>query len=42
MDSSRERLNGITEAIAAALYMLPPLAFVIIVLARHMRRGRAK
>jgi len=30
------------EAIAAALYMLPPLAFVIIVLARHMRRGRAK
>ena len=29
------------EAIAAALYMLPPLAFVIIVLARHMRRGRA-
>ena len=30
------------EAIAAALYMLPPLAFVIIVLARHMRRGRAR
>ena len=30
------------EAIAAALYMLPPLALVIIVLARHMRRGRAK
>jgi len=30
------------EAIAAALYRLPPLAFVIIVLARHMRRGRAK
>jgi multiple sugar transport system permease protein len=28
------------EAIAAALYMLPPLAFVIIVLARYMRRGR--
>ncbi len=28
------------EAIAVALYMLPPLAFVIIVLARHMRRGR--
>ena len=30
------------EAIAAALYMLPPLAFVIVVLARYMRRGRAK
>jgi len=30
------------EAIAAALYMLPPLAFVIIVLARHMRRGRGR
>ncbi|HUF91147.1 MAG TPA: sugar ABC transporter permease [Candidatus Limnocylindria bacterium] len=30
------------EAIAAALYMLPPLAFVIIVLARYMRRGRAR
>ncbi len=29
------------EAIAAALYMLPPLAFVIVVLARYMRRGRA-
>jgi len=28
------------EAIAAALYMLPPLAFVIILLARYMRRGR--
>ncbi|HEV8440697.1 MAG TPA: sugar ABC transporter permease [Methylomirabilota bacterium] len=28
------------EAIAAALYMLPALAFVIIVLARYMRRGR--
>ena len=28
------------EAIAAALYMLPPLALVIIVLARYMRRGR--
>jgi ABC-type sugar transport system permease subunit len=30
------------EAIAAALYMLPPLAIVIIVLARHMRRGRGR
>ena len=30
------------EAIAAALYMLPPLAFVIVVLARYMRRGRAR
>ncbi len=30
------------EAIAAALYMLPPLALVIIVLARNMRRGRGK
>jgi ABC-type sugar transport system permease subunit len=30
------------EAVAVALYMLPPLAFVIIVLARYMRRGRAK
>lgn len=30
------------EAIAAALYMLPALAVVIIVLARHMRRGRAR
>ena len=30
------------EAIAAALYMLPPLAFVIIVLARHMQRGRTR
>jgi ABC-type sugar transport system permease subunit len=29
------------EAIAVALYMLPALAFVIIVLARHMRRARA-
>ena len=30
------------EAIAVALYMLPALAVVIIVLARYMRRGRAK
>jgi ABC-type sugar transport system permease subunit len=30
------------EAIAAALYMLPPLALVIIVLSRHMRRGRGR
>jgi len=30
------------EAIAVALYMLPPLTFVIIVLARHMRRGRGR
>ena len=30
------------EAVAVALYMLPPLAFVIIVLARYMRRGRAR
>jgi ABC-type sugar transport system permease subunit len=29
------------EAIAVALYMLPALAMVIIVLARYMRRGRA-
>jgi len=28
------------EAIAVALYMLPALAAVIIVLARYMRRGR--
>jgi len=28
------------EAVAAALYMLPPLAFVIIVLSRNMRRGK--
>jgi ABC-type sugar transport system permease subunit len=30
------------EAIAVALYMLPAIAVVIIVLARHMRRGRAR
>src|SRR5712692_1587634 len=30
------------EAVAVALYMLPALAFVIIVLARYMRRGRAR
>jgi ABC-type sugar transport system permease subunit len=30
------------EAVAVALYMLPPLAFVIIVLARYMRRGRGR
>ena len=30
------------DAIAVALYMLPPLAFVIIVLSRHMRRGSAR
>jgi ABC-type sugar transport system permease subunit len=30
------------EAIAVALYMLPALAFVIIVLARYMRRSRAR
>jgi ABC-type sugar transport system permease subunit len=28
------------EAVAVALYMLPALAFVIIVLARYMRRSR--
>ena len=28
------------EAIAVALYMLPALAIVIVVLARYMRRGR--
>jgi ABC-type sugar transport system permease subunit len=30
------------DAIAVALYMLPPLALVIIVLARYMRRGHAR
>jgi ABC-type sugar transport system permease subunit len=30
------------DAIAVALYMLPPLAVVIIVLARYMRRGHAR
>jgi ABC-type sugar transport system permease subunit len=30
------------DAIAVALYMLPPLAMVIIVLARYMRRGHAR
>lgn len=30
------------EAIAVALYMLPPLAVVIIVLARYMRRGQKR
>ena len=30
------------EAIAVALYMLPPLAFVIIVLSNYMRRGRTR
>ena len=30
------------EAIAVALYMLPALAFVIVVLARYMRRGRTR
>ena len=30
------------EAIAVALYMLPAMAVVISVLARHMRRGRAR
>src|SRR5882672_1698235 len=30
------------DAIAVALYMLPPLAIVIILLARHMRRGQAR
>ena len=30
------------EAIAVALYMLPALAAVIIVLARYMRKGRAR
>ncbi len=30
------------EAIAVALYMLPPLAFVIIVLSNYMRKGRAR
>jgi len=30
------------DAIAVALYMLPPLALVIIVLSRHMRRAHAR
>src|SRR5262245_6159820 len=30
------------EAIAVALYLLPPLAFVIVLLARYMRRGRSR
>ena len=30
------------EAIAVAHYLLPALAFVIVVLARYMRRGRAR
>jgi ABC-type sugar transport system permease subunit len=30
------------DAIAVALYMLPPLALIIIVLSRHMRRGQAR
>jgi len=30
------------EAIAVALYMLPAMAAVIIVLARHMRKSRTK
>jgi ABC-type sugar transport system permease subunit len=30
------------DAIAVALYMLPPLAMVIILLARYMRRGQAR
>ncbi len=30
------------DAVAAALYMLPPLALVIVVLARYMRRGSAR
>jgi multiple sugar transport system permease protein len=30
------------DAIAVALYMLPPLALVIILLARYMRRGHAR
>lgn len=30
------------EAVAVALYMLPPLAFVIIVLSNYMRRSRAR
>jgi multiple sugar transport system permease protein len=30
------------EAIAVALYMLPALAFVIIVLSNYMRKGRAR
>ena len=30
------------EAIAVALYMLPVLAAIIIVLARYMRRGHAR
>src|SRR2546426_1861582 len=30
------------DATAVALYMLPPLALVIIVLSRHMRRGQAR
>ena len=30
------------EAIAVALYLLPPLALTIVVLARYMRKGRAR
>jgi ABC-type sugar transport system permease subunit len=30
------------EAIAVALYMLPALAFVIIVLSNYMRKGRSR
>ena len=30
------------DAIAVALYMLPPLAVVIILLSRYMRRGSAR
>ena len=30
------------EAIAVALYLLPPLAITIVVLARYMRKGRAR
>ena len=30
------------DAIAVALYMMPPLALVIIVLSRHMRKGSAR
>jgi ABC-type sugar transport system permease subunit len=30
------------EAIAVALYLLPALAMVIIVLARYMQRGRGR
>ena len=39
MQDGAQRLG---EAIAVALYLLPALALVIIVLARYMRRGQAR